>query len=123
MKNKVKIENVNKHLKEQLKNPVFKKAYMEERKYLKINILVAKQKAGDPVANTTLLKKFDGLVKRVATKYSKVEPTLSYRDLYQHGVLVFLLLCNKYKVGTGVNFVGYVKKYFEHTFTDLLCEV
>lgn len=123
MTNKVRIESVNKHIKEQLKNPVFKKAYIQERKYLDINVLVLRQKAGNEEATVTLLNKFDGLIKRITLKYSKKEPKLNYTDLYQHGIYVFLLLCKKYNLNTGVNFVGYIKKYFEITFTDRFFEV
>ena len=91
--------------------------------YNAINNLVAKHQAGDGNATTLLLTKFDNLLKQVAYKYSKKEPNLPFADLYQHGIYVFLLLCKKYKLNTGVNFVGYAKQNFEHTFTNRMCEI
>lgn len=91
--------------------------------YNVINSLVIKYQDGDGDAMGILLTTFNKLIQRVARKYHKKEPTLSMVDLYQHGVYVFLLLCKKYDPRKKVNFVGYIKRYFEHTFTDKLCDV
>jgi len=91
--------------------------------YKTINNLVGVYQTGNSEATTLLLAQFDKLIKRVAIKYSKKESTLTFSDLYQHGIYVFLKLCKEYRQDTGVNFVGYIKKYFEHTFTDLMCEI
>jgi DNA-directed RNA polymerase specialized sigma subunit len=91
--------------------------------YKTINNLVDSYKAGNKETGVLLLTHFDSFLKRIAIKYSKKEPNLSVNDLYQHGVYVFFILCGKYRSNTGVDFVGYLKKYFEGTFTDLICEV
>ena len=91
--------------------------------YKEINLLVEKHQVGDVDATALLLKQFNKLLLRVATKYHKKEPTLTMVDLYQHGVYVFLLLCKKYDPRKKVNFVGYIKQYFEHVYTDKMMEI
>ena len=92
-------------------------------KYQKINELVIKHLAGDNNATVLLLKKFDGMIKRVALKYHKQESFLSYEDLYQHGVKIFLLLTLNYNIKQKVDFVKYIKSYYEGKFTDELGDV
>lgn len=121
-KNKIKIDSVDKHLKELMKNPEFKKEYLKEKQYLKINALVIKSNAGNVEATEQLIKLFYRFICKVANKYAKKEPGLPIKDLEQHGVYVFLTLCKKYNPRLR-DFVGYIKACYEHTFTDLMCKI
>ena len=91
--------------------------------YTKIHNLVKEYKNGNKEATVELLAKFDNLLRNVIHKYKKKVSPVERQDMYNHSVLTFLRLTSAYNPMRGIDFPGYIKKHFEHTFTDTLGEL
>ena len=92
-------------------------------KYTELHNLVKAYQKGNQEAITKLLIKFNNLLQDVIHKYQKDVVPMARQDMYNHAVLTFLRLTLAYNPMQGVDFPGYIKKHFEHTFTDTLGEI
>jgi len=73
-----------------------------------LDLLLAQAKAGNPTAQTEILRKYERLLRKLANLYMRINPWADFDDLMQEARIALLLAIGKFEPGQGFRFSTYM---------------